>query len=130
MLSSRRHVTQLYSLPIDALAEMADLTAKIEYALNELLKPNYLYISRYGHNKDLAIHFHFIPVSQWLLDLFWQDERYRQLQSFGCENPETLTDGAELTFFIWREFCERPDPPSYQGPSRELIIKNLKIMLS
>ncbi|WP_392551561.1 hypothetical protein RHO13_01400 [Orbus wheelerorum] len=130
MLSSRLDEGQLHLLPQKALTEMTYLMSKIDYALNELLTPNHLYISRYGHNKNLAIHFHFIPITQWLINLFWQDQRYRQLQSFGAENPETITDGAELTFFIWREFCERPDPPIYQGPSREMIIEKLKVMLA
>lgn len=130
MLSCRFDYKQLHFLPTEALTEMAVLTASIERALIQLVAPNYLYISRYGHGDNLAIHFHFIPVYQWVIDLFWQDERYRKLESFGIDNPETLTDGAELTLFIWREFCERPDPPHYQGPSRENIISELRKILN
>lgn len=130
MLSSTSKETQLYGLPHEALIEMAKLMSNIERALTEILTPKYLYIGLYGHTKNLAVHFHFIPINQWVLDLFWQDQRYRQLQSFGIQAPETATDGAELTFFIWREFCERLDPPPYQGLSRETIIDQLKIKLA
>jgi hypothetical protein len=50
-------------------------------------------------------------------DLFWKDDRYRLLQSFAEGPPETATDGAELTLFVWREFCERAAPPPVNGPS-------------
>jgi len=38
-----------------------------------------------------------------------------------------LTDGAELTLFIWREFGESPEPPSIQGPGVEQIIERLRL---
>jgi hypothetical protein len=32
------------------------------------------------------------------------------------------TDGAELTLYVWREFCENPNPPPISGPPiRELV---------
>ncbi|UZJ59138.1 hypothetical protein OKW98_21640 [Pseudomonas sp. KU26590] len=59
--------------------------------------------------------------------LFWKDERYRSLQTFGSLPIQSnQTDGAELTLFLWREFCERPDPPSIQGPSIEQAITVLR----
>ncbi|SCB28740.1 hypothetical protein GA0061100_106446 [Rhizobium hainanense] len=29
----------------------------------------------------------------------------------------TETDGAELTLFVWREFCECLQPPPIEGPT-------------
>ncbi|AZF43005.1 Diadenosine tetraphosphate (Ap4A) hydrolase [Pseudomonas sp. R1-43-08] len=48
-----------------------------------------------------ALHFHFIPVYDWVEQAFWQDERYRILHNFGSQaQAKTLTDGAELTLFV------------------------------
>ncbi|MNJ56826.1 hypothetical protein D3C77_523900 [compost metagenome] len=46
----------------------------------------------------------------------------------GCwiESDVPLTDGAELTLFVWREFCERPEPPAVQGQSVEQVITALR----
>jgi hypothetical protein len=30
------------------------------------------------------------------------------------------------TLFVWREFCERPDPPPVEGPSVERVIAMLR----
>ena len=59
----------------------------------------------------LPVHFHLIPLYDWVEELFWEDTRYRTLQQFGVPTAD-LTDGAELTLFVWREFCERADPPA------------------
>lgn len=60
-------------------------------------------------------------------DFFWKDARYRLLQTFASdENAQSLTDGAELTLFIWREFGESPKPPEAQGPSISQVIDDLR----
>lgn len=109
---------------------MAILISKIDKALRNVLHPKHIYIGKYGHTPELANHFHFIPASQWLIDLFWQDARYRVLSDFADNSLATSTDGAELTFFIWREFCERKDPPAYRGISKAEIITLLRSHLS
>jgi hypothetical protein len=49
------------------------------------------------------------------------------LQTFGTtESDSPQTDGAELTLFVWREFCERRDPPPVQGPSVGRVIAALR----
>jgi len=73
------------------------------------------------------LHFHFIPVYGWVEALFWQDERYRVLENFAAAtSPQSLTDGAELTLFIWREFGESLTPPATQGPSVPEVIERLR----
>ncbi|MBC2657765.1 hypothetical protein H7A76_20190 [Pseudomonas sp. MSSRFD41] len=63
----------------------------------------------------------------WVEALFWEDERYRLLESFdGGQRPRLQIDGAELTLFVWREFCERPEPPAIQGPSVDESIASLR----
>jgi hypothetical protein len=41
-------------------------------------------------------------------------------------NEDSITDGAELTLFVWREFCERPDPPTAPGMTVAATISHLR----
>lgn len=127
MLSAKQMTHSLVTLPIEALAELGVLQAQIQQATEIHLHPKRLYIGRFGHDAGHSIHFHFIPIYPWVEALFWQDERYRALQTFGSlPDGSNQTDGAELTLFVWREFCERPDPPSIGGPSVDLAIAALR----
>ncbi|MDL2407982.1 hypothetical protein PY650_20405 [Rhizobium calliandrae] len=40
--------------------------------------------------------------------------------SFGRPTAEPETDGAELTLFVWREFCEVAKAPPVIGPTMAL----------
>jgi len=130
MVSSRSFTNDLADLSAEALCELGPLLAKAQHALGKVLGAKRVYIGRYGHSPGFPIHFHIIPIYGWVEDLFWQDERYRLLQTFAEGSGETPTDGAELTFFIWREFCERAEPPPIKGPSVaetiELLRKTLR----
>lgn len=130
MLGARQMTQSLAQLPAPALAELGVLQARIQQAIETHLHPERLYIGRFGHTAGHAIHFHFIPVYPWVEALFWQDERYRSLQAFGSiDSAQPQTDGAELTLFVWREFCERSDPPQVQGPSVARVIAALREQL-
>lgn len=127
MLGARQPTTSLASLPVQAQVELGSLMALTQHVLEDQLQPTRLYISRYGHDAGHSIHFHFIPIYCWVEALFWEDERYRLLESFdGGQRPRLQTDGAELTLFVWREFCERPEPPAIQGPSVDESIASLR----
>jgi diadenosine tetraphosphate (Ap4A) HIT family hydrolase len=105
--------------------------ARLQQAIETLLHPQRWCISRFGHEAGYSIHFHFIPIYPWIETPFWQDERYKSLQAFGSlDNAASQTDGAELTLFVWREFCERPDPPSVHGPSVDQTIDMLRKALA
>jgi hypothetical protein len=67
-----------------------------------------------------------MPVYDWLERLFWRDDRYRLLGKLAEKEGEPATDGAELTLFIWREFCERSEPPPIHGPSIDETIVLLR----
>lgn len=116
--------TDCSNLSMEALNEMGSIIAHTESIIKKLFNPQYIYISKYGHTPNTPFHFHFIPVYQWVVDLFWSDNRYRELSKFGEPQLKHLTDGAELTFFIWREFCEKEYPPIIHGiPVKEAIEK-------
>jgi len=50
----------------------------------------------------------------------------RVLERFAEKEGQTDTDGAELTLFIWREFCERSSPPPIKGLSVDQTIALLR----
>jgi diadenosine tetraphosphate (Ap4A) HIT family hydrolase len=127
MLSAKMMTNSLASLPAEALAELGVLQARIQQTIETRLQPKRLYIGRFGHDAGYSIHFHFIPIYHWVEALFWRDDRYRLLQTFGTiESDSPQTDGAELTLFVWREFCERLDPPPVQGSSVDWVIAALR----
>ena len=127
MLSAKQVTNSLAALPREALAELGVLQARIQQSIEACLQPARLYIGRFGHEAGYSIHFHFIPIYPWVEAMFWDDDRYRLLQTFGSiASPLPQTDGAELMLFVWREFCERPDPPPVQGPSVEEVVATLR----
>ncbi|MBB4234194.1 diadenosine tetraphosphate (Ap4A) HIT family hydrolase [Rhizobium esperanzae] len=126
MIGSKTDTTDLSDLSVDALAEFGPLLARAQSALKRELSAQRVYIGRYGHTPGYPIHFHVIPIYDWVEELFWKDARYRQLANFAEGPGETTTDGAELTLFVWREFCERTVPPSVTRPSVSKAIQLLR----
>lgn len=126
MLGSKRFAGELSDLSTEALSSLGPLFAQAEQAMRTVLKPDRIYVGRYGHTPGYPLHFHLIPIFGWVERLFWRDTRYRALEQFAGPVAETAVDGAELTFFVWREFCERPDPPPVEGPSVTQTIAMLR----
>jgi diadenosine tetraphosphate (Ap4A) HIT family hydrolase len=126
MISSKTDTNDLFELPERALSELGPLLATAQKALKLKLHAQRVYIGRYGHSPGYPIHFHVIPIYDWVEELFWKDDRYRLLETFADGPGETATDGAELTLFVWREFCERAEPPPISGPSISDTIELLR----
>lgn len=126
MISSKTDTNDLSELPEAALRELGPLLAAVQRLLSRELKAQRVYIGRYGHSPGYPIHFHVIPIYEWVEKLFWKDSRYRVLQNFADGPGETPTDGAELTLFVWREFCERAVPPPVEGRSVSETIELLR----
>ncbi|MFS8048710.1 HIT family protein [Rhizobium sp. BR 314] len=130
MISSTTFTNDLSELSLQSLSELGPLLAKLQRLLKSTLGSERVYIGRYGHTPGYPIHFHLIPIYGWVEDLFWSDARYRLLDNFAVGPGETATDGAEMTLFVWREFCERPDPPPIVGPSVADVIALLREKMS
>ncbi|MFT3998852.1 MAG: HIT family protein [Rhizobium sp.] len=126
IISARKSVGDLSSMSDDTLHEIGPLLALTERSLKQTLNARRVYIGRYGHVPGRTFHFHMIPIYAWVEELFWRDTRYRALQRFAEGEGQTATDGAELTFFVWREFCERQQPPPIQGPTVLEAIQRLR----
>ena len=130
MLGAKARIHSLADMPEAALAELGGLLARTQRVMEAQLEPKWLYISRYGHMPGFPLHFHFIPVYDWVEEAFWRDERYRRLQDLGSQDlAKTLTDGAELTLFVWRELGESLMPPVIKGLSVEQVIGSLRAHL-
>jgi len=122
MVGSRAEGESLAGLPTGALAEVGCHLATAQRILEELFAPPHCYAGRYGHIAGHTVHFHVIPIYAWVAEAFARDERYRVLRQFytsrvcgqGSDGP---FDGAEMTLFVWREFCESLTPPPVIGPS-------------
>jgi diadenosine tetraphosphate (Ap4A) HIT family hydrolase len=134
MLGARAPTNDLSTMRPEAVAELGTLLARAQKALNAILKPEHLYFGRYGHIAGHALHFHIIPVCGWVKQSFFGDPRYRVLQSFcqssGSGDAAGETDGAELTLYVWREFCENPEPPPISGPPIREVVEMLKVLLA
>jgi len=130
ILGARVATAELWQMPKGALAELGTLLARAQHALSAVLQPEHLYIGRYGHTPGLALHFHLIPVCSWVKESFFSDPRYRVLQGLSEASSSHETDGAELTLYVWREFCESSSPPAISGPSVEEVIERLRAFMA
>ncbi|WP_337270299.1 HIT family protein [Oryzifoliimicrobium ureilyticus] len=117
IVAAKRKTSELWSLPAEELTELGSLLGVAQRALMETLGAKRVYIGRYGHTAGHSFHFHIIPIYDWIEDMFASDERYRLLQSFADPDFGTEPDGAELTLYVWREFCESRHPPQVRGPT-------------
>lgn len=132
VLGARKPTNDLSVLRPEALAQLRTLLADAQKALNALLRPQHLYIGRYGHTAGHALHFHLIPICGWVRQLFFDDPRYRVLRTLSHHSgalDADETDGAELTLYVWREFCESPAPPPISGPSVHEVVEQLKVLM-
>jgi diadenosine tetraphosphate (Ap4A) HIT family hydrolase len=132
MLGAKAPTNRLAAMPRRALSELGELLASAQEALEAVLAPKHLYIGRYGHSAGQSLHFHIIPVCDWVIGGFLADPRYRHLKSLqtpGYGGGETdWADGADLTLYIWREFCESTCPPEIAGPSIGEVVGRLRTL--
>lgn len=126
MVGPTTFANDLPELPDAALVSLGVVLAKAQRTLQSVLRPSRVYVGRFGHSSGYPVHFHIIPIYEWVEKQFWKDSRYRVLETFSESSNDKATDGAELTFFVWREFCERPDPPPIHGPSVMQVIVVLR----
>ena len=117
MLSPNRSVSDFSDLSNAELSSMGHLISIATTAIKTTLSPENIFISRYGVTSGFSLHFHIIPVHEWVKRLFSQDIRYQTLKDFKGSKFVDFPDGADWTLFIWREFVESENPPPCEGPS-------------
>ena len=133
ILGARMPTNNLSFMRPEALAQLGTLLACSQKALTTVLNPKYLYMSRYGHMAGCALHFHLIPVCEWVMQCFFREPRYHVVRELSCRSAAAgveETDGAELTLYIWREFCDGPTARSISGPSIKEVVERLKVLMS
>ncbi|NNU62958.1 HIT family protein [Ochrobactrum soli] len=129
IICSKTFTDDLSDLSESALIELGPLLAMAQRAVKQELDARRVYIGRYGHTEGIPIHFHVIPIYDWVEELFWNDDRYRLLDNFAGNPGVTATDGAELTLYVWREFCERAVPPPIKGPSVSQVVELMRRLM-
>jgi len=120
------------SLSSAALAELGPVLQRTQNAVREILQPVHLYLSRWGHDAGHTVHFHLIPVCDWVVAAYEADARYRQLHDFYTRPPTTAAefDGPDMALFICREFAEGKTPPAIVGPSVAEVVTRLRQVLA
>jgi len=66
MLGTRMPTNDLSLLRSEALVQLGTLLANAQKALTAILKPEHLYIGRFGHTAGHPLHFHLIPICGWV----------------------------------------------------------------
>ena len=120
----------LSDLSAAAQSQLGSLLARSGKLLQECLGAVRVYDGRYGHQAGHTVHYHVIPVYEWTISAYWQDDRYRSLAQFygdGGATPSNDFDGADMTLFIWRTFGEPGvEPPRIDGPSVGDVVDMLR----
>lgn len=112
-------------LSAESLTELGGVLAQSVRAITDCLHPQRVYVSRYGHTSGHTLHFHLIPVYDWVIEAYRRDERYHVLNHSDVSDSSTDPDGADLTLFIWREYAgAKRLPPA--GLSIEEVISRLR----
>lgn len=122
MVGSKRHVDDLADLCPAALGELGPLLALVQRFLQERFGAERVYLGRFGHTPGFSVHFHAIPVYAWVERAFVRDPCYRALDDFREADFGHAPDGADLTLYVTREFCERVPPAAIEGPSVETVM--------
>jgi diadenosine tetraphosphate (Ap4A) HIT family hydrolase len=122
MIGSKQNVDDLADLCPAALAEVGPLLALVQKFLGERLGAVRVYISRFGHTPGFPLHFHAIPIYDWIERAFPQDARYRAMDALREAAFGAAPDGADLILFVTREFCERMPPADIEGPDVETVM--------
>jgi diadenosine tetraphosphate (Ap4A) HIT family hydrolase len=110
----------------DALSEMGAVLSIATGALQTHMEPQHIYICRFGHDKGHTIHFHVIPIYQWVI------EAYRRVSREGGTHAQypDFTDGSSLTLFVTEEFARGRAPCEIVEPSIGAVIQVLREVLN
>lgn len=98
------------------LSEVGGLLAASCQALRKRFDALKVYCALYGHEPGHTAHFHVIPLYDWTLRLFEQNN-----------SMEPKPDGADLVLFVCRHFAERGvQPPRISGPQVSEVVRILR----
>lgn len=114
--ASDPNVERFEGVSSDASSELGQLIVQCTKYVEEELKPKRLFCSRYGYDGGHSVHFHVIPIYDYIEEEFLNDPEYSKLH---C-------DGSSLTLFLWREYIEADHKRKIYGPSVDESIIRLR----
>jgi len=115
ILISKNDTDNLSSLSNSALAEIGLIQATATNVLENKLSAKLVYICRWGHQCGNPIHFHIVPLYDWVEEAYSKDPQWNSIEP----------DGPVFFTYITRAFIEYENPPAIQGPSIEETISVL-----
>ena len=88
MVGAKDTASDLFNLPHAALIEMGLMLSAVVQALEVNFQPEHIHICRFGHDAGHSLHFHVIPIYDWVREAYCQT------------NSEIQADGPSLTLFV------------------------------
>lgn len=73
--------------------------------LERCLKPKNILAGRYGLMPGHQIHYHIVPIYDWVFEAFENNEDYKVFETITPPDYPANPDGAALLAFVWRELC-------------------------
>lgn len=88
-----------------AFAELGPAIGLATRAVEMALDPVHVFVGKFGMVPGHAIHFHVLPVTNWMLAAFAEDSRFHALAKLNPDGYPAVPDAAELIACFWRKFC-------------------------
>lgn len=103
--------TRFSDLPHAAYAELGPAINLATSTLETAFSPHNILCGKFGLVPGFAIHFHVVPIYDWVLDEFGKQDGYDCLQTLNPPGYPVAPDGSELLAFIWRHYCSARNKP-------------------
>lgn len=94
-------------------AEMGKIIGLATSAAEHCLNVDRVISGKFGLDAGHPLHFHIIPLYDWILADFSQKTDLEQLQKTYPNNYPVIPDGAELVKFIWHHYCFTGHTPQH-----------------
>lgn len=113
-------------LSSEALADMGLVISQCVKAVKEAFNPLHVFVSRYGVAPGNRVHFHIIPVYEWLDSRIDSDRRYSFTQELSAGTDGLRYDAADYLLYTWRELTERADQSGLDPVDIAATVSKLK----
>ena len=114
MVGAKDTAAGLFNLPHAALTEMGLVLGAVVQALEVNFQPEHIHICRFGHDAGHSIHFHVIPIYDWVREAYDQT------------NSEIQADGPSLTLFVSENLTKNRATVNSRGVTVKEAIRLLR----
>ncbi len=114
----------------ESLSEMGLIIEQAVTAIKNAFKPKHIFVSKYGVEPGNVIHFHIIPIYDWIDEMIAADENYSFIETLYDPNLPMKYDAADYLLFIWRELTEKAHQSGIDPVNIDESIQILKNCLS